>query len=113
MNFIAWLHHFLLQIEEHLGEAWLFLREREHCLVDNLQAERCADALAACIDNVEVDARVGTGLIDGGIGSGLDLQPIRGLDKEKAMVGDWFGVTAKEISVDVEGPRHLRRGVQC
>ena len=95
MNLITRLHHFLFQIEEHLGKAWLFLREREYGLVDHLQAKRSADAFALRVCNVEMDPRVRAGLIDGGIGSSLDLQPIGRLDKEKAMVGNRLSVTAK------------------
>src|ERR1700733_9786763 len=29
------------------------------------------------------------------------------------MVGDRLGVSAKKIGIDVEGSRHLRRGIEC
>ena len=113
MDLIARLHHFLLEIEEDLGEAGLLLREREDGLVDHLQAESSADAFALRVGDVEADARVGAGLVDGGIGGGLDLQLIGRLDEEEAMVGDRLRVAAKEIGVDVERARHVWRGVQC
>ena len=61
---------------------------------------------------MEADACVGAGLVDGGIGGGLDLQFIGRLDEDEAMVGDRLGIAAKEIGVDVERARHLGRCVQ-
>ncbi len=46
MNFVARLHDLLLEIEEDLGEAGLLFGEGEDGLVDDLQAERGADAFA-------------------------------------------------------------------
>ena len=112
VNLVAGLHHLLLEIEEDLGEAGLLFGEREDGLVDHLQAERGTDAFAVRVGDVEADARVGAGLVDGGVGGGLDLQFIGGLDEDQAMVGDGLGIAAEEIGVDVERAGHLGRGVE-
>ena len=67
MDLIARLHDLLLEIEEDLGEAGLFFGEREDGFVDDLQTEGGADAFAAAVGDVEVDAGFGAGLVGGGV----------------------------------------------
>ena len=108
MNLVARLHHLLFEVEEDLGEAGLLFGQREDGLVDDLQAERGADAFAMAVGDVEANARVGAGPVDGGVGGGLDLQFVGGLDEDEAMVGDRLRIAAEEIGVDVESAGHLR-----
>ncbi len=112
MDLVAGFHHLLLEIEEDLGEARLFFGEREDGFVDDLQTEGGADAFTAAVGDVEANAGIGAGLVGGGIGGGFDLQLVRGLDEDEAMVGDGLCIAAKEIGVDVEGAGHLGCGVE-
>ena len=110
MDLVARLHDFLLQIEEHLGEAGLLLGQREDGLVHHLQSQRGLHAFAVRIGDAEANARVVARLVDGGVGGGLDLQLVGGLHEDQAMVGDGARVAAEQIGVEVERAGQVGRG---
>ena len=55
MDFIARLHHLLFQVEECLREARLLLRQGEHGLIYDLQAQRGADPFPTRVGDAEID----------------------------------------------------------
>ena len=105
MDLVPGLHHLLLEIKKDLGEARLFFCEREDGFIDDLQPEGGTDTFTAAVGHVEANACIGAWFVDSGIGCGFDLQLIRGLDEDEAMVGDGLGVPSEEISIDVESTR--------
>src|SRR5450631_108298 len=70
------------------------------------------DALAARIGYAELDSRLSPRLIYRRIRHGFNLQFVRGLHEDQAMVPDRACVPTEEIRTDIHRPRHLRRGSQ-
>ena len=110
VDFIARLHHLLLQVEECLRKARLLLRQCEDSFIDDLQAERGADTFTVRVGDAEADARITAWLVAGSVGRSFNLQLIRRLHKDQAMIRHRLGVAADEVGVDVEGAGHLRGG---
>ena len=73
VDFVARLHHFLLEVEENFGEPGLLLREREDGLIHHLQAKRGTDSLPLSIGHAKANTRVSSRLINGRIGRSFDL----------------------------------------
>ncbi len=108
VDFVARLHHLLLEVEECFREARLLLRQCEHSFIDDLQAERGADAFTPRVGDAEADARITARLVAGCVGRSFNLQLIRRLHEDQTMISHRLGVAAEEIGVDVEGAGHLR-----
>ena len=61
---------------------------------------------------METNASVGSGFVDGRVGSGFDLQLIGRLDEDEAMIGNGLSVVSKEVSIDIESAGHLGRCIE-
>ena len=110
MDLVTRLHHFLLEIEEYFRKARLLLREGEDGFIHNLQAERGADAFPMRVGNAKADTGIAARFIAGCVRRGFNLQLVRGLHENQAMIRDRLGIAAEEVGVDIERARHLRRG---
>ncbi len=110
VDLIARLHHLLFQVEECFRKARLLLRQSEDGFIHDLQAERSADAFPMRVGNAEADTRIAAWFVAGCVGRGFNLQLVRRLHENQAMIGDWLGIAAEEVGVDVERAGHLRSG---
>src|SRR5580704_2069315 len=108
MNLIAGLHRFLLQVKEDFGETWPFLRQREHSVVNYLQADGSLHALAMRIRHSKMNACVIARLVDRRIGGGVDLELISRLHEDQAVIRAGTGVASKLVGVEVQRARHIR-----
>ena len=113
MDFVSWLHHFLLKIEKDLGESGLLLGQCKNRFVHNLQSERSLNAFSMRVGDMKLHAGFRAGPVNGRVGCSVNFQFVRGLDEEQSMVGDRLRIAAEEIGVDVERPSHLRCSRKC
>ena len=108
MDFVARFHHFLFEVEEHLREARLLVRQREDGFIDDLNAQRRVHALPARIGHFEMNARFGSRLVLGGVRCRLNLQFARRLNEQQPVIRNGLRVWAENVCAAIECTRHLR-----
>src|SRR5581483_10571665 len=94
--------------EEDLREARLLLRQRENCLVDDLDSESGAYTLATRIRHMEGNAGVIPRLVDPRIRRGLNLQLVRRLDKDDSMIRNRLGISAEQVCIEIHHAGEIR-----
>ncbi len=110
MDLIARLHHLLLEVEEDLREARLFLGQGEYSLVDHFESQGWLHTFAAAIGHAEADAGLAAGFVDRRIQCGFDPQFVGGLYEYQAMIAHGLPIAAEDIGVEFHSPRHARCG---
>ena len=112
MDLITRFHHFLFEIEKHLRKPRLLLRQCEHGLIYDLQAQCSWNSLAVSVCHSEANARVVARFINLGVGHGDNCQFIRRLHKQQTMVAYRLRVTPEQVCTEVQSPSHFRGGKQ-
>ena len=109
MDFIARLQHLLFQVEEDLGEAGTLLGEGEDGFIDDLQPQRGLHSFALRVGDAEAYAGFVAGLIDGGVGRGVDLEFVGGLYEDQAVVAHGARVSTEEVGAEIHGAGQIGR----
>ncbi len=110
VDFIARLQQLLFQVKEDLGEAGPLLGEGEDGFIDHLQSQRGLHSLALRVGDAEAYARFVAGLIDGGVGRGVDLEFVGGLYEDQAVVAHGARVAAEEVGAEIHRAGQVGRG---
>jgi len=108
VDLIPRLHDLLFKVEEDLGEAGLFFGQGKHSFIDNLDAQCCADALAARVGYMKRHAGILAWLKHRGVGGGFDSQVVCGLHENEVVIPDRLRVTPKQVGIEVQDSGKVR-----
>src|SRR5690348_15301538 len=112
MNLIAWFHQFLFQIEENFSESRLFLRQRKHSLIDYLESQSGADALAFLIGHVKTHSRFAARQIARCVRDGMYVQLLGRLYEDQPLIQNLAAIPAYHITSYRQRSAHRRCGNQ-